>query len=136
MPTQEEKGLVLTAQQLQDLIATAVTAAVSEAKKPFISEQAQKQMEQDQQTRKETAENILRGIEQKKHMQRMCTHTRREDGKTRAVYVENGTFMICQGCQAIIRPGTAPVGDRGTDIYDDQLFYRLFQMAQPVSFGS
>lgn len=132
----EEKGLTLTAKQLQELVATAVSAAVAEAKKPFVSEQDQKRMEQDQQTRKETADNILRGIEQRKHMQRMCTHTRREDGKTRAVYVENGTFMICQACQAIIRPGVAPANDRGTDIYDDQLFYRLFQMAQPVSFGS
>lgn len=101
---------------LQSLIASIVTAAVNEAKKPFISEEQLKEIESKKEDRLFMATQQLEILKQKKAHQAGCMHTRR-DGSSRGVYVENGNFIICQGCQAIIRPDDQP-----------ELFSRLFQM--------
>ena len=130
-------AFTLTAADLKEIIGSAVTAAVSEAKKTVLTDAEKARIEQDQQNRKELAANIVAEIENKKMRQRYCSHMRTGlwSGQTRAVHVENGNFMICQGCQGIIRPGTEPEGYKGTDIFDNALFYRLLQASQPVNMG-
>lgn len=55
------------------------------------------------QHRKELAQRVLETAANKKLEQDMCTHLRR-NGTPLGVYVQNGNFIICQGCQKIIRP--------------------------------
>lgn len=134
-PLQQPTSFNLTADDLKSIISAAVASAVIEAKRPYISEQEQRKLENDQRMRLETAEQVRQGIENRLAMQKRHRHIRREDGKTQMVYIENGHYLICQECQAVVRPGVAPENYKGRDIYNDQLFYDHLQMSQPVSFA-
>lgn len=43
--------------------------------------------------------------------------------------MEQGTpgYILCQKCQAIVRPGNPPKGYKGNHIYNTVLFNQLFQ---------
>ena|ERR1017187_3853407 len=105
----------LTASQLQELIATAVTAAVSEAKKPYISDEQKRNIADAQQARKEQAGLHRQMVEEKIRQQKLCTHEHAR-GDTHGVYVQNGNYILCQKCQSVIRPETDP-----------QTFSKIFQ---------
>jgi len=102
-------------------------------KPPEPTPEQQAAIESDKQTRKEQAQLALARMENERRERLACIH-RRKDGTNNAVYVPNGHFMICQSCQAVIRPGTAPEGDLGVDIYNTQLFNELFQLQSAVDF--
>jgi hypothetical protein len=137
-----QSTLNMTPADLQDMIAAAVTAAITESRKPSPpTEQEIAQLQMKQEHRAKTALSVLQERENKIAMQRMCTHehTRREGGGTHAVWVreENPAspgFILCQKCQARVRPGAltsdgdAPafLRDRGA-IYDTDSFNKLFQ---------
>lgn len=132
----EEQTLTLTATNLKDIIA----AAVAESRKPSeleqleleekkaAQEQKRAQIEQDQQTRRETAEQQLQIMANKRAFQKLCTHKHRK-GDTHCTFVhdEQGGYVLCQKCQAVIRPGVAPKSYTGDVIFDTDLFNRLFQ---------
>src|SRR5690349_11979195 len=96
----KQSGSVITP-EMQQLLAAAVTAAVEAAKKPYVSEAEQKAIEAAQEDRKVLADLKKKEMEQKRAFQRICSHLRK-DGSCRAVYVENGGFLLCQRCQAVI----------------------------------
>ena len=121
MSDKNTENVALTTEQLQSLISAAVTAAVVEAKKPYLSEKDIKDIEHRQDERKQSADTQKQMAAQKAHDQKVCSHMRR-DNTCRVVYVENGNFLICQKCQLIIRP-------------DNPEFNRLFQLSQPPIFG-
>lgn len=124
----DEKGMSLTPKQLQDLITAAVTAAVAESKKPApLTEREEADIQQAQDMRLQQRDLVLQEQANKAAMQRSCTHMRRDNTCT-GVYVDNGNYIICQQCQGLIRPGAAPAGYTGSDIYDTNLFNRLFQL--------
>lgn len=115
---------------LKDLLVT----VMEEARKPVITDEMKRKQAADAEARKSNAALVLAEEEKKRNFQRLCSHMRR-DGSTRAVYVVNGNFMICQACQAVVRPGVRPDNYNGRDIYDNDLFNKLFQLSQPAIFG-
>lgn len=120
----------LTKNDLKEII----TSAIAAAKAPNEVEQrqldAQKlEIEQAQKERLIQSKSVLDEIEQKKTIQRLCSHEHR-NGDTHAVYVQEKSgpgYFICQKNQCKIRPGAPPEGYKGGDIYDTALFNRLFQ---------
>lgn len=131
----EEKGTNLTAKQLQDLIAATVAAVVAESKKPApLTEQQLAEVHQANEMRLQQRDLVLQEQANKKASQNACSHMRR-DNTCCAVYVQNGNYLICQACQALVRP-EVPVEQRDQQsIYDTQLFNRLFQLAAtPATF--
>lgn len=129
----EEKGMSLTPSQLQALITAAVTAAVSEAKKPApLTEQQQAELAQALEMRRQTAELQLARQENDRMLRSVCTHTRK-DRSYATVHVSDGNYIICQVCQAIVRPGVAPEKDDGRSIYDTGLFNHLVQSSGAAS---
>lgn len=122
--------VTLSKTDLKDIIAGAVAAAVAEAKKPYVSEDDLKRIESEQNARAANADLLRQEHENKQRFKRTCTHKRR-DGSNRTVWVSEGLgsegYILCQKCQAVIRPGTAPKDYKGTAIYDTVLYNTLFQ---------
>lgn len=126
--------LSLTAEQLQQLVATAVESAVRAAKEPSAIEQKKLDAEAEvirvqQEYRLRTAASVKEDQEQKKAMQRICTHEHR-NGDTHMVYIQEQKgpgYLLCQKNQCKVRPGIAPEGYEGGDIYDTELFNKCFQ---------
>lgn len=124
----------LTAEQLKDVIQGAVAAAVAEARKPAPpTEKEAAEMLQAQEYRKQQAASVIEQKENEKKFQRICSHqhTKREGGGTHCVHVreEDPTspgYILCQKCQARVRPVDGKNKDRGA-IYDTHLFNTLFQ---------
>lgn len=120
--------LNLTQDGLQALISAAVTAAVAEAKKPAPpTDKELRDIQQAQEARAALAADVVDTIKQKQFNQRTCTHSH-GTGESHGVYVQDGNYILCQFCQAKVRP-EVPVEQR-TDksaIYDTALFNRLFQ---------
>lgn len=107
----ETPEVKFTQSQLLDLI--------KELRKPAdLTEDQKAQKEAEIQGRKELATLVHERAKLKKLEQDMCTHMRRNNTPL-GVYVENGNFIICQGCQKIIRPEE-----------DVNLFNRLFVTCQ------
>lgn len=112
------KELTLTPQDLSNLInaavASAVTTALSEARKPTPpTEQELAAIEQAQQERLAMAESVKRQNENKRYIQeKVCTHAHalREGGGTHATFVRDNDvplspgYIYCQKCEARIRP--------------------------------
>lgn len=129
-----DNNISLTPETLKDIIATAVSEAVKAVKAPSELEQRKldeqsRQIKQDQENRAKTAKDALQEIENKKSVQRSCTH-QHKNGDTHCVYVKESRgigYLICQKNQCKIRAGVAPQGYKGNDIYDTQLFNQLFQ---------
>ena len=114
----------ISAEQLKEILAT----VIAEVKKPNAVEQREldrkeAEFEQAQEDRVQLAGQVMQQAAEKKAQQAMCSHMRR-DGSTRAVYIQNGNYMLCQLCHDVIRPETRP-----------QEFNKLFQMAQPAIFA-
>jgi len=118
--------IALTPEALQQMIAAAVTAAVQEAKKPAPPTARElAEIQQSQEIRQETAQNVLAQIESKKFEQQSCTH-RHATGESHCVFIVDGNYVLCQKCQGKIRPEDGKKADK-TAIYDTVLFNRLFQ---------
>jgi hypothetical protein len=136
----------LTKEDLLALIGAAVAAAVSEAKKPIVTEKEQREIELAQQMRKQSADSVKQQEENKRAFQRICSHehARREGGGTHAVYVREEPvriagvmqpspgFILCQKCQVRVRPLSSRKDENGnwidpTATYDTTLFNKLFQ---------
>src|SRR5690348_4277239 len=98
----EQKGFSL--EQVEAMMAR----LVSEMKKPAEPTPEEKaKMEAAKADRAEQAKLSLAVMEGKRREREACIH-RRKDGTNATVYVANGHFMICQACQAVIRPGERP----------------------------
>lgn len=127
-------NLSLTPEMLKDLIATAVTAAVSEAKKPAPPTAKElAQIQQDQENRLANGQSELEKQKNKRAAQLICTHehSRRDGGQTHCVHVREENplspgYVLCQKCQGRVRPDSADKLDHGA-IYDTVLFNTLFQ---------
>lgn len=123
----EEKGMSLTPTQLQALITAAVTAAVSEAKKPVpLTEEQEAARKNDIDMRRQIAEMQLQKVAEDRMIRSICTHQRVNNSYC-TVHVKEGNYVLCQVCLAIVRPEPAPKDDDGRSIYDTQLFNRLVQ---------
>jgi hypothetical protein len=132
----EKPAMNFTVEDIQNIIATAINASKepSELEKLALEEkraeiEARKaQIEQDQQTRAETARQQIAIMENKRAVQRLCTHKHRK-GDTHCVFISDdlGGYILCQKCQAVIRAGVAPKSNDSGVIYDAALFNTLFQ---------
>lgn len=121
----EKAAVAITADELKSILSTVIAEA---RKPPEPTEEEKAVMASEKAMRKQTAEQSLAAMENKRREQAACIHMRR-DGSSTAVYVHNGNFFICQQCQAVIHPGVRPEGSDDTmGIYDTQLFNRLFQL--------
>lgn len=136
-----EKSVTLTSKDLKEIIAGAVEIAIKESKKPSVLEQRQLDAEaarikEANDTRKDTAAQIKEEMANKAFQKRVCAHKGGRPEHPHTVYVsdEIGGYVLCQKCQAVIRPDNQLVhfpGDfakKRTDvIFDTLLFNRLFQ---------
>jgi hypothetical protein len=136
----KNKNVSLTAEDLKNIIAGAVSEAVKAAKAPNAIEQAaldraQKQVEQDQQTRAEQAEQVKQKMANDAFNKKVCSHER-GDSTGRGVFVQDelGGYILCQKCRAVIRPENQLVHfpkdfmkTRQDIIFDTVLFNRHFQ---------
>lgn len=132
----ETPRMTFTTEDIQKIIAAAVAAAKepNELEKLEMEEKREQlearraQIEQDQQTRRETAQQQIAIMENRRAMQGLCTHKHRR-GDTHCVFVndELGGYVLCQKCQAVIRPGVAPQKNDSGVIFDTVLFNRLLQ---------
>lgn len=108
---------------------------IEELRKPTVLEQQKldreaKEILDKNQERKENGAALLIKIENQRLTQSICTHKHR-DGNSHCVWVQEKApspgYILCQKNQCKIRPGVAPKDYKGLDIYDTQLFNRLFQ---------
>jgi hypothetical protein len=129
--------LNLTKEDLNAIISSAVSAAVSESKKPKpLTEQELADKEMEQQHRADSAQSVIAALKNQKDMQLICSHehTKREGGGTHCLWIreENPNspgYILCQKCQGRIRPNV-PAGTKILDaraIYNTALFNKLFQ---------
>ncbi len=124
----------LTPQALKELITSAVSAAVKAAKEPTVIEQAEldkqeREAAQKQEARKLQGEAVLEDLNNRRMLQRLCSHEHR-NGDTHCVYIQEPKgpgYLLCQKNQCKIRPGVAPKDSASGDIYDTDLFNRIFQ---------
>jgi len=127
----------ITNVDLKELITAAVAAArePNELEKLEIEarqaerESQREQIEQEQQMRAETARQQIAIAKNKRAMQKICTHKHRKSGDTHCVFIPDdlGGYILCQKCQATIRPGSEPAKNPMGAIYDAALFNQLFQ---------
>jgi hypothetical protein len=127
----EATKVTLSAEDLKTIIAAAVSEAVKAAKQPSVMEQmkldeAAKELAVRQQDRKESAAQMVQMAKNKQQSQRICSHTHAR-GQTHCVFIQDGNYILCQLCQAIVRPDSPPSGYKGGDIFDTNLFNKLFQ---------
>jgi NADH pyrophosphatase NudC (nudix superfamily) len=122
-----QQPMTMTTEQLMEVI--------REIKKPQGPTDAElKQIANQQEMRKQTAAQQAEIVAAKRLQQTMCSHKRR-DGTCRAVYVKQGHYLLCQKCQAVIRPGTAPKSNAINAIYDTAMFNKLFQETATSNIG-
>jgi hypothetical protein len=130
---ESEQPVSMTMEQISALVNSAVSAAITESRKPMPpTEKEQKAIEQALQDRRETAALVSKQLDMRRARQHACAHYRGGlYSGTHCVYVANGNFLICQRCQAIIRPGNPPDDYRKDRyIYDSKLFMEHLQQAQ------
>lgn len=107
---------------------------IRELKKPNEIEQAridaeQRDIEAKQRERLDNAESVKAEIVNRRQMKRICSHEH-PNGDTHCVWVQEKTgagYLLCQKNQCKIRPGAAPAGFQGDDIFDSAMFNRIFQ---------
>lgn len=132
---------VVTVKDLKDILAEQsrqnaeqTKALIEELRKPTILEQRELDSEaasilQKNSERKDNAQAMIQKRNDKRAMQRICTH-HHNNGGTHCVFIheQRGTgYILCQKNQCIIRPGVAPDNYKGDDIYDNALFNKEFQ---------
>ena len=128
--SQTEPVIALTAQDLKGIIAETVKAA----KAPNVIEQQkldqeEKARELAQEQRKNLSESVLADKENKRVVQHICSHEHKS-GDSHCVYIMEKVgpgYLLCQKNQCKIRPGAPPKNYKGDDIYDTDLFNRIFQ---------
>lgn len=132
MPETKSEAVTITKEDLQALITSAITAA----RAPNVIEQRELDKQeklhlQELENRKKTAEQIKDKMEQDKWSRMTCSHQHSDAARgTHLVYVMESRgpgYLLCQACIAKIRPGAAPQGYKGGDIYDTAKFNALFQ---------
>lgn len=135
----------LTAEDLKGIIASAVSAAIIESRKPEPpTKQALAALEMAQEHRAATSASVLHKMENERAIQKICSHTHsaREGGGTHCVWVKEEDprspgYILCQLNQCKIRPDSFDVKglpcqrDRNS-IYDTALFNKLFQDCGPT----
>lgn len=95
-PTAPEAPVQFTQEQL--------LALLKELRKPAdLTEDEKARKQADFENRLHQAELVKNTADRKRIEQEMCTHMRK-NGSTLGVHVANGNFIICQGCQKIVRP--------------------------------
>jgi hypothetical protein len=91
------------------------------------------ELESDKAMRAETAKLQLAKVKQVQDTQAACVH-RRKDRSTHCVYEYSGQYLICQGCQAIIKPEPRPTGPEAKEtshhIYNTRMFNEHFTESQ------
>jgi hypothetical protein len=137
----EEKNVALTAKDLKEIIAGAVSEAVKAAKAPNEIEQQkldqQKvRIQQDNETRRETAEQVKQNMANDAFRKKTCAHEGGKPKHSHGVFVSDdlGGYVLCQSCRAVIRPENqlahfpADFRQKRQDvIFDTALFNRVFQ---------
>lgn len=111
--SEKEATLALTPSMLKELVASAVTAAIAEVRKPTPPSDEQLAItDQKQKMRQQTADQIVEIIHNKRSAQMRCTHehSRREGGGTHCVYVreenpQSPGYIFCQLCMGRFRAG-------------------------------
>jgi hypothetical protein len=106
----EVKQVSLSADELQKLIAAAVSAAVTAAKAPNELEQAKldqakQKIQDDLDARRQTAGLIKKTMDNAVFHKSVCPHEN-ESGHSTSVFItdEIGGYLLCQLCRAVIRP--------------------------------
>lgn len=129
----------ITSTDIQRMIETNnenLLKVIAELRKPTVLEQkvldeeAQK-LKDRQVERVETAAQELRDIELRKQFREICTHKRRNN-TSRAVYVPNGDFFICQECRLVcFKEPAPPKGQRNPEaVYSNKLYNEFQQTAR------
>jgi len=119
------------AENLAEVIKAVKAPNVIEQKKLDAESKA---VQDAQEARKQQSESTLLDIKRKGQSQRICSHEHQKTGQTHGVFVMEKSgpgYVLCQLCQAIVRPGVAPEGYKGVHIYDTGLFNQLFQKTAP-----
>lgn len=139
--SETEKVVSITANDLKDIIAGAVSEAVKAAKAPNEIEQQkldqQKlKIEQDNQTRLESASQIRETMKQDAFRKKACAHEGGKPSHAHTVFVSDdlGGYVLCQVCRAVIRPEAQLAHfpkdfqkTRSDVIFDTTLFNKVFQ---------
>jgi hypothetical protein len=123
----EKKEIPALAPEQLAMVQEMLKTVIAEVRKPpELTEEQKAAKGQDVAMRRQQAELALARMEMKKAEQDFCTHMRR-DNTSHAVLVNlgncGGEFLICQGCQKIIRPNEDP-----------QTFTRLIGLNAPADF--
>lgn len=133
-------NLNLSTDDLKEMIASAVAAAITESRKPDPpTEQQLAQFRMAQEHREATSTSLIEQKRNERSIQLMCMHehSKQSGGGTHCVWVREEDprspgFILCQKCQGRVRAGQLAMDglpyqrDRGA-IYDTELFNRLFQ---------
>jgi hypothetical protein len=133
----QEQQINLTIKDLKEMIAAAVSASITESRKPDpLTDEQLASLRMKQEHRERTSADVAQTAKNLKANQMICSHEH-NNGDTHCVWVreENPAspgFILCQKQQCRIRPGvfekegTAFQRDRGA-IYDTAMFNKLFQ---------
>lgn len=132
------EAVTFTKEDVKDIVAAAVTAAVQEANKPKPLSAAEiAEIEQAQEMRKDTAQNVIqKKINDRWFQEHGCTHehSKQAGGGTHAVYVRDNDhpadpgYIHCQLCQGRFRPDSEKWRKLDPDaIFDTAIFNKLFQ---------
>ena len=130
--------VLIRKEDLKDIIAGAVQAAIAETNKPKPkTPQELAEIQQAQQHRKDTADGIKREKENKRYMQeKICTHehSKQAGGGTHCVHVRDNDhpdspgFIYCQNCEGRFRPDSEKWRKLDPNaIFDTAKFNFLFQ---------
>ena len=137
----EEKNVGLSSKDLKEIISSAVSTAIAEAKKPTVLEQQEldrqkARAEQELQTRRDSAEQIRQNMVNDAFRKNTCLHEGGKPKHSHGVFVSDdlGGYVLCQVCRAVIRPESQLANfpkdfqqTRKDVIFNTQLFNKLFQ---------
>jgi hypothetical protein len=135
----------LSADDIKNIITSAVGAAIAESRKPAPpSPEAVAAFKQSQEERRANAGYILQEKQNQKNFQQICSHehSKREGGGTHCVHVQDNSvagspgYILCQKCQARIRPDDPTMRKLDPDAtFNTLLFNKLFQDSNEGVFG-
>lgn len=137
----DDKAVSLSAKDLKEIIAAAVSEAVRAPKVLNEIEQRQldrekKQVEDNNQSRLEQSQAVIEDMRQKALRKRACAHEGGKPVHPHTVFVNDdlGGFVLCQKCHAVIRPENQishfpkDFQEKRPDvIFSNEIFNRVFQ---------
>jgi hypothetical protein len=145
MSDEKDKSTGITKSDLKEILAAVgaqnaeqLKEIIAELKKPTVLEQQEIDKQAALQLslnaeRKDNAGAVLAQMQQKRDNQLYCSHKHpaAHGGHSHGVHITeprdpNG-YILCQKCQAVVRPGVKPQGYTGGDIYDTRLFNTMIQ---------